>query len=239
MEPLKITFRVSGGLVPPAFPMHLDAILAFAETRDSLHYLEEGEVSVVALRELAATLPLARYEQDGEWVWKASAIFPESGRLATTGRIFTQRRDKADYCLRVGAGDVQHGRHAPGVPLSPYQYQIDTLRGVHRNLLGFYSVQGGLDGQLLLVAYCIGNRTAIEEILTSGRITHLGARRRAGHGCIESVQVDVDEAAHEKWKLRVRPWQMLEDDATMQAAWRAPYWAKENQGQAFCPVGLL
>lgn len=239
MEPLKVTFRVTGGIVPPAFPMHLDAILAFAETRDSLHYLEEGGVSVSALRELANTLPLERHEHEGEWVWKASAIMPDVERLATTGRIFTQRRDKADYCLRVGAGEVQHGRHTPGKPLEPYQYQIDTLRGVHRNLLGFYSIQEGFTGPLDLAAYCVGNRAAIEEILTSGRVTHLGARRRAGHGCIESVRVEVDETAHEKWKLRVRPWRMLDDDAEIQAAWRAPYWAKENQGQAFCPANLV
>lgn len=245
MDPLKITFEVSGGYVPPGYPLHLDALLAFAETRDSFDSLGEpgSEVTVDALRALGEVLPLARHSQDGEWVWKASALTPV-GRIANASRIFTQRRDKADYALRVGRGDVQHGRHTPGAAMKADQFQIDTVRGVHRNLLGYYPIQDTFEPTaeapyLTLVAYCIGNPVLIERMLTSGRITHLGSRRRAGHGCIERVRVAVDPVASELWMRRVKPWQLLDDDVPIQAAWKAPYWAKENRGQAFCPVSLI
>lgn len=243
MTPLKITFRVSGGLVPPPYPLHLDALLAYRVTKDTLHYLEdEGQPSVDALRALADDLPFARHEQDGEWVWKASAIMPV-GKVANSSRFYTQRRDKADYVMRVVHGHVLHGRYKPGAPMTPYQFQIDTLRGVHRNLLGYYPIQHGYtrDGKdfcVELEAWCVGQRDVIEDYLTDGGITHLGSRRRAGHGRIESVTVEEDAAALENWKLRVRPWAMREDDAPIQAAWRAPYWANENRGQAFCPLSV-
>lgn len=237
--PLKITFSVSGGWVPPPYPLHLDAVLAYAVTQRDLLDIEENP-TVEALRLLGEQLPLAKFELEGEWVWQASAIVPESF-VMNDSRFFTQRRDKADYAEAVRDGSVQHGRHRHYAPMTPYQYQIDTQRGVHRNLLGFYPVQRPMDGSacLKLVAWCVGDKDLIEDILQSDRCpTHLGARRRSGHGRIESVTVEELIEAKEGWKLRVRPWPFSENDAPVQAAWRAPYWAVENKGQAFMPAGL-
>lgn len=250
MSPLKITFRVSGGFVPPPLPLHLDALLAYQRTRQHAKRLPKiGEASVAALRELGEGLPLQKREQDGEWCWMASALLP-TGPVEVASRFFTQRRDQADYSIRVARGDVQHGRHAvvekDGVreyaPMKAHACQIVTQRGVYRNLLGFYSTiktNAPTSGYLDLVGWCVGDKEAIESQLNSGLITHLGARRRSGHGRIESIMVEGDESAMDKWRLRVRPWKMLEDDAQVQAAWKAPYWAIENRGQAYCPAGLL
>lgn len=237
--PLKITFSVSGGWVPPPLPLHLDALLAYAITQRDLLDIEDTP-SVEALRLLGEQLPLSKFEQEGEWVWKASAIIPASSVMNDSG-FFTQRRDKAEYAAAVHDGSVQHGRHRHGATMTPYQFQIDTQRGVHRNLLGFYPVQRPIDGtaHLQLVAWCVGNKELIEDILLTDRCpTHLGARRRSGHGRIETVTIEEAPNAHENWKLRVRPWVFSEGDAPIQAAWRAPYWATENKGQAFIPAGL-
>ena len=250
MNPLKITFKVSGGFVPPPLPLHLDALLAYQRTRqEGKRLLRPGqEASVAALRAIGERLPLEKHEQDGEWCWKASAIVPV-GPVEVASRFFTQRRDQAEYSMCVARGYVQHGRHRieetngqrQCAPLQKMAYQIDTLRGTYRNLLRFYATlksSAPTSEFLELVAWCVGDKAEIESRLCSGTITHLGARRRSGHGRIESIQIEEDPAALENWKLRVRPWQMMEDDAAIQAAWRAPYWAIENRGRAFCPIGL-
>lgn len=200
----------------------------------------EDEPTVEAMRALGEQLPLDKHEQDGEWVWKASAITP-AGDVVNDSRSFTQRRDRVEYAEGVRDGAIQHGRHRAGSEMKPYQFQIDTLRGVHRNLLGFYPVQRPLDGALLeLNAWCVGDRDLLESLLLdeTRRPSHLGARRRSGHGRIVSVRIEADEAAHEKWAMRIRPWAFNEDDAPIQAAWKAPYWLAENRGAAFIPVGL-
>lgn len=238
-QPLRITFLVSGGWVPPPYPLHLDAVLAYAVTQRNLLDIED-DPSVDALRELGEQLPLSRFEQDGDWVWQASAIVPE-GPVLNDSRFFTQRRDKIEYAEGVRDGRIQHGRYRQGSPMSPYQLQIDTMRGIHRNLLGYYPLQRafGETAHLRLVAWCIGNKAMVEELLTDDRRpSHLGARRRSGHGRIESVQIEEDSTALDNWKLRVRPWMLREDDAPIHAAWRAPYWASEKRGLAYMPARL-
>ncbi|KAB2839355.1 MAG: type IV CRISPR-associated protein Csf3 [Burkholderiales bacterium] len=242
MEPLKISFWVSGGFVPPPYPLHLDAVLAYVETRAALRDLNESNSSVAALRALAEHLPLGRHEQDGGWCWMASALMP-NGSVRNAGRFFTQRRDKEDYAARVARQELRHGRHPIGAPMAPYQYAIDTQRGVYRNLLGFYPVQHGMPDantpdHLLLEAWCVGHRARIESLLQDGWLTHLGARRRSGHGRIERISVARDETALEMWKQRVRPWPMLPEDVAIQAAAQPPYWAAELRGRAYCPTTL-
>lgn len=245
MTPFKITFCVSGGFVPTPMPLHLDALLAYQRTRQHLPRLERNnQYSVEALRALGENLALQKYEQDGEWCWMASAIIPAAA-FAMGSRFYTQRRDQADYARKVGEGSVQHGRHVAGEAMKPYSMQMDTLRGVYRNLLGFYPLMERHPGDpeekqfLELVAWGVGEIDAIRAQLESGHVTHLGSRRRAGHGRIEAYSIEEDESARENWKLRIRPWKMDDSDEPIQAAWKAPYWAAENRGQAFCPLALI
>lgn len=237
--PLKITFTVSGGFVPPPYPFHLDGLLAYSATMRALDDIQ-GEPSKEALRELGEHLPLSRYEQDGEWVWMASAL-TLTGPTMNDSRFYTQRRDKVDYCEGVRDGSIQHGRHRPGSEFAPYQFQIDTLRGIHRNLLGYYPVQRSFSESSLqtVVAWCVGDKDLIEELLMDDRApTHLGSRRRMGHGRIESITVEEDSAATGNWRNRVRPWPLCDGDIPIQAAVRPPYWAAENRMSAFIPGGL-
>ena len=242
MEPLKITFSVVGGFVPPPYPLHLDSLAAYAETQFGLDSSNpELPKDIVTLRSLADDLPFAKHEEEGDWVWKSSAIIPE-GDVNHTSRFYTQRMDKAAFADHVGSGLVQMGRYEPdlklppGKNMKPYQGLIDTLRGPHRNMLGYYPLMDVSK----LVAWCIGDKEVLEELfIHSGLITHLGARRRSGHGTVSSVSVDTCDEANELWKLRVRPWQMRDDDAMIQAAWHPPYWASENKGRAYCPTSLL
>ena len=249
MTPMKITFRVSGGFVPPPLPLHLDALLAYQRTRQYGRSQLRNDASLEALRKLGEVLALEKHEQAGDWCWKASALMPV-GTVEIISRFYTQRRDQEEYAVRVANCDVQHGRHGITekdgqrrcMPMKKGAYQIDTMRGVYRNLLGFYSTIANGDSttsNLELVAWCVGDLEAVKARLTDGLITHLGARRRSGHGRIESIEIVEDQDALENWKLRVRPWKMRDDDESVQAAWKAPYWAIENRGQAYCPSAIL
>lgn len=239
MTPLKITFQVSGGVVSPPYPLHLDALLAYAQTYDALRDVAD-EPGVSQLRALADNMPIQRFERDGDWCYMASAVQPE-GPILNDTRYYTQRINQGDYSNRVSKEQIQHGRHKPGQALERLQFQIDTARGVFRNHLGFYPVQQSAtaSGALLtLVGWCVAEKWWIEDRLLSGRITHLGARRRSGHGKIESITIENDPMASSNWKLRIRPWKLLEDDLEIQAAWKPPYWAPENRGVAFCPKAI-
>lgn len=243
MEPLKITFRIGGGLAVPPYPIHLDALLAYGVTRVGMDPGDpDAPNDICTLRELALDLPLARYEHsDGEWVWKASALV-SAGIGTHSTRFYTQRLNKKAFATHVGDGSVQFGRYRPdpsvrpGDDMQPYQYKIDTARGAQRNLCATYPLMEVAE----MSAWCVGDPEQLEDMLVHrGIITHVGARRRAGHGRIVSVMIEPCPDAAELWKLRVRPWKMLDDDAPIQAAWRAPYWAAENRGQAFCPTRLI
>ena len=245
MTPFKITFLVSGGFVPPPLPLHLDALLAYQRTQQHLPRLERTDgFSVEALRALGEKLPLEKFEQDGEWCWMASALIPSSS-FELGSRFYTQRRDQEEYAQKVESGVVQQGRYVTGEAMKPYSMQIDTLRGVYRNLLGFYPLMNKRSADddtspfLALEAWGVGDIEAVRAQFESGLITHLGSRRRAGHGRIESISIEPDEQALDKWRLRIRPWKMEDSDEPIQAAWKAPYWAAENRVQAFCPMALI
>ena len=52
--PLKVTFTVSGGFVPPPLPLHLDALLAYHVTRQFAgRVANQPEADIAALREIA------------------------------------------------------------------------------------------------------------------------------------------------------------------------------------------
>ncbi len=212
MRPFKVSFLVSGGFVPPPMPLHLDALLAYQRTRQHLPRLvRRQEHSVETMRALGENLPLQRHEQDGQWCWMSSAVVP-SGPVSVGSRFYTQRRDKAEYAIRVKDGAVQHGRHTAGEPMKTGAYQIDTLRGVYRNLLGYYPLlqkdaDEGAEGPpqspfIELVAWGVGDIDAIKEQLESGVITHLGQRGRrggpAGERALEVARSPVETAGRRR-----------------------------------------
>ncbi|HDR9131987.1 TPA: hypothetical protein QDA91_003112 [Burkholderia vietnamiensis] len=234
MQALKVTFHLETPYVSPGYPIHLDALVAYAMTQSSLDLLPEG-ADVQDLRALADRLPFGRHEQDGEWVWQASALMP-AGVVRHSSHFYTQRRNERTYADLVGSGEIIQGRYRVGRELDPYGLTIDTARGVHRNMLGHYP----LTSTDALVAWCIGDEEWLQEVMIdSGYLTHIGARRRAGHGRVRAIEIQADEAASDLWRMRVRPWPMLADDAPVQAAWKAPYWVVGNRGPAFCPASLL
>lgn len=219
--------------VKAGYPIHLDALLAYANVERNKFDLED-EPTQNMMNELLTDLPVEKYEQDGDWVFKASALMPQ-GDLEHSSRYITQRMDQVALALNAAAGRVQVGKMKSDQPLKRHSIKIDTARGVFRNQLQYYPVTK-VDK---LIAYCVGDKDAIEELLVEhGYITHIGAKRRMGHGFISSIDIYEDEAANDLWKLRVKPWQLLESDHAVRAVTKNPYWDKTQSQNAFMPECL-
>jgi CRISPR type IV-associated protein Csf3 len=226
--PLRVEFHLVEPIVAAAFPRHLDALVAFSVTKTAL---DGGACDPsTPIRDLAADLPFAKLEKDGDWTWAASALVPD-GIGEQHVRMWRTHTPVFDYAERFAAGQI---KTRTKLPLKPFAQVIDTQRGPMKNMLERYPVQYVSKFE----AWCLG--TDIDEIENrlSG-IVALGARRRVGHGLLKAPpSVFVDERAHELCRLRVLPWK--EGDAVpLQAAVRPPYWAPEMKRQAFCPPLLL
>lgn len=233
MDPLKVTFELGTPMVPSAYPIHLDALVAYAITAKAL--AAGGDLDgVQKVRSLADALPFASETRDGKKVWQASALIQES--VSVSGiRMWTRKTDPYDYAARMANGDIKSRTKMD--EMKPYALKIDTQRGILKNAFQFYPVKMVNKA----VAWCIGDIDELENLLQpeSGWLTHIGARGRVGHGLVQRVTIEPDPLAQQNWKLRVLPWQESDEYYPIQAAFQPPYWAAENRTQAYCHGNLL
>lgn len=232
MDALKVTFDLGTPMVPSAYPIHLDALIAYVVTAKAL--ASGGNESSHKVRALADLLPLERETRDGKTVWQASALIPDS--VSGSGiRMWTRKTDPYDYTARLLNGQIKTKSKMEN--LKPYALKIDTQRGILKNAFQFYPVKM----VNRLVAWCIGDIDELEDMLQpeSGWLTHIGPRNRVGHGLVKQVSIEPDHLALEKWKMRVMPWQESPDYQIIQAAYQPPYWAPENRAAAYCHPDIL
>lgn len=236
LTPLKITFELDTPMVRSGYPIHLDALVAYAQTQSRLAGYAPEEEPPGSIRTLAEDLPLGKSEQDGEWVWQASALVPERFGEKSV-RMWTRKTDVADYAERVLKAHIEIGARTQSAleKRAPYAGKIDTARGLLKAMFEFYPAEEVFS----LSAWCIGDIDLLEPLLApeSGWITHIGKRTRIGHGRVKSMTITEDAAAHENWKRRVLPWQEPGYEP-LQAAFRPPYWVAENRAFAYSPAGL-
>lgn len=228
MDALRIEIDLVTPMVIPSMPIHLDALLAYAVTEDAL--LDNANEGMV--RDLAEPLlesVLQQHREDGEWVWKASALVAEGVGDASL-RMWTRKTDPYDIAARIEGGDIATRTK---FPLKPFALKVDTVRGKLKNHFQRYPVRE----VKTLVAWCVGDAQAIHDLLDA-HIFHIGHKRRIGHGKVKSIRVIPDPAAETKWRLRVLPWTALGYEP-LQAAFRPPYWAIENRQTAYCPPEIL
>jgi len=234
MEPLKITFSLVSDMVFPTMPLHLDALLAYAVTQDNLITLGENATQEDLLA-LGDNLPIERHEQDGKWVYKASALMPDS-QMTHSRQFFTQRIDVGEMVRLAAKGKVLIGSYK-GQPLERLSHskKLDLTRGTQRNLLGYFSTTS----LKKMVAYCVADKEFLEEYLVeSGWITHLGSRRRQGLGLLSNIEIEPDKNALELWKNRIKPFSLHELDTPIYANCSPPYWDKTKRQDAFIPSTL-
>jgi len=237
LAPLKITFHLDSPMQRSGYPIHLDALIAYAQTHSALAGMDADDAPQGMIRELAEDLPLAKAEKDGEWVWKASALIPTAFGEKSV-RMWTRKTNPDDFARWVIANKVEVGVRTQNAleQGKPYAGTIDTQRGLLKNMFEFYP----LEEIHQLEAWCVGDIDLLENLLApeSGWITHIGKRTRVGHGRVKTIQIEEDEDALEKWKLRVLPWPEAGYEP-VQAGLRPPYWAAENRGVGDCPDTLF
>lgn len=237
LAPLKITFHLDTPMQRSGYPIHLDALVAYAQTHAALAGMDADNAPTGMLRELAEDLPLAKTENNDEWVWKASALIPVSFGEKSV-RMWTRKTNPYDIARRIIADKVEIGVRTENALKAgkPYAGAIDTARGLLKNMHEFYPVEEIHQ----LDAWCIGDIDILENLLApeSGWITHIGKRTRIGHGRVKTIQIEEDEEALEKWKLRVLPWPEAGYEP-IQAGLRPPYWAVETRGLGYCPDSLF
>lgn len=233
LTPLKITFNLDTPMQRSGYPIHLDALIAYAQTQAALGGMDAEHTPQGMLRDLANDLPLAKADKEGQWVWKASALIPVAYGDKSS-RMWTRKTNTEGFAQLAIAEMLQIGVKTQNAlnEGKPYAGVIDTARGLLKNMFQFYSVEEVHQ----LNAWCIGDIDLLENLLApeSGWIAHVGKRTRVGHGRVKSLKIEEDEEALEKWKLRVLPW--LEPGyEPIQAAFRPPYWAVENRSTGYCP----
>lgn len=193
---LKIIFTLDGsGLhYDPNEPIHLDSLIAWVLAcfqATNRHLMRDEAPDSIAL-------PLyKRGFENGQWVWCASALFPE-GPSGETIRFFRKR-------LRVERIEITSG--------SP-----NLTNGIYRD----WNVPLPLLLTHKLVGYARGNRREVLKALR--RITSLGKKRAHGLGKVVSVSVDrIDEdrsVIHEgrtmRWVPHPTGWRLVR--------LRPPYW---------------
>lgn len=240
MKPLRLTWRLSSPIATSGYPIHLDALVAFALTSKKLQLLDDEpgdrEDQQTTIRELARELPLQKAERGGDFVWKASALKPTEG--STTGhgmRFWTRRTDAVDYADTFKRG-LLHLRADPE-NLKPYSMVIDTNRGLLKNGYKFYPVKSIAE----LEAWCIGDPDALQELLdpaAGSPIASIGARGRSGHGLISSFSMVEDRRAEDLWSQRAMPW-TYPGAVEMEIATKPPYWDQGNKQIGFLNPELV
>jgi CRISPR type IV-associated protein Csf3 len=236
--PLKVTFHLDTPVAVSAYPLHLDALIAFAVTRREIGMGDFANMPEQQIRELSAKLPLAQEVRNGQPVWQASALVcADPGEQSV--RMWTRKTNPYDYASRVADGSLEVGVRTQNALKREELYvgTIDTVRGLLKNQFEFYP----LVEMRSLEAWCVGDIDEIESLLApeAGLITHIGKRGRAGHGRVSSVEVEVCDEANDLWKLRILPWQESKDYEPVLAAVRPPYWANENRIMGYYPISLM
>lgn len=233
MTPLKITFNLATPFVKSGYPIHLDSLIGYSFQR---HYLPlEDSPDEDALLEILEELPFEKHEQDGDWIYKASAIMPQ-GKMVHGSRFITRRYSEKETALAAAKGDIIYGKYRPGKVLKPNELKMDTKRGPQKNILSYYPTTECR----VLEAYCIGDKALLDEALNEwGHISHIGAKRRMGHGLIQSVSIVESKDALRDWKKRTMPWALCDDVVPMQCTTRNPYFDKSKAKQGFCHIDAI
>ena len=130
LAPLKVTFMLDTPMVPSAYPIHLDALVAYALTQTKLAAMDETVQSNESIRQLAEELPFAKETRDGEWVWQASALVPEVvGEQAV--RMWTRKTNVYDYASRAASGAFELGARTKNALADGKLYAILSAENIH------------------------------------------------------------------------------------------------------------
>lgn len=209
-KPLKITFELdAAGLVYDTFcPIMLDSLIDYAlrpmVTDKRLPPPSRTEIPT------EINLPIEKWQMNGQWGYRASALLPEGELLETTRYIRKKFRVNRLHLIN-GTVNLQAGaQREHNIPL--------TLSLVDK-----------------LVAYCVADRHDIDSLLRRN-VKYLGGKRHRGIGRIESIKVEVIDKDYsliqDGYAMRWLP----SYDGLREVRLRPPYWNQFDRANC-CEIG--
>lgn len=203
-SPLKITFKLDGTGVyyDPHEPLMLDSILAAAVSRHHVH----GEPPARDEEPFDIPMPLQRWNIDGTWGWRASALFPEGDTIETLQ--FWRKR------LRQNRIELTDG--------SP-----NLTNGIYRD----WNMPLPLLLCRSMVAYAVGERREVRRELRRN-IRWLGKKRAHGHGRVVDIQVEQCETDYSMERDGVLTRFLPRATGSRLVRPRPPYWS--SCGRVLC-----
>lgn len=224
MEPLRIEFQLSGPWSPPHGGVHLDGLIAWAVKEEALRHgaaAADAGGQDLDYAAIIADLPFEKHESPHGWCWKASML-EVVGYRCQERRYLTAKTPVLDMALAIGNRVVEEKGGST----------IDTVRGLGKNAALYYTLEHA-EG---FVAYCVGDYDALNELLQE--VDAIGIKTRLGHGSLRPFddgrlfKITHDAAAHERWKRRNAPEQLIEAMHLAVASFQPPYW----KGKGYCWV---
>lgn len=209
-DPLRVTLTLHRPMAVPQHPIHLDAVLAWAAVEQATQAGHDDPLSA------QAALPLAQHRTEAGTVWCASQ-FLYAPLDTPQPQLLTKRFELDDLAL-------MHGKVYEGG-----RNRIDPGTGHYK---GFkLTVPTVWTGRL--VAYCLGQRTAVAALLDS--VPSIGKYGRLCFGAITDRRITCDERATDAWKLRVLP-EPAPGLEAVEATIQPPYWRRECRQLAYRPL---
>ena len=209
MKAFKVTFTLNGEVAVPRHLIHLDDLLAWASV-DAAR--ESGVSDPIAAKD---DLPLARYETDSGWCWKASAlrfqVLSEPRLLCRTRRVDyeTIAREK-ERLIEFRANKFTEGTG---------QYKGFDLRD---------PVQWVESAN----AYGVGDGAAVEALLK--RIQFIGGLRKLGLGRVRSFEISPSNEK-DAWRYRHLP-EPCADHVPVIGGLNPPYWDRVRHQTVYEPI---
>lgn len=200
MKPLKLVFRLATPVVEPEYPIHLDAVLAYAAVTAA-----DGDLNA------QESLPLAKETNGQDWVWRASALRFDNG--LTQIRYFTRKTDVEE--IAEWQGDMIRNRGD----------KVSLASGPFKNYFMFFPVRHASQA----VAYCMGDKEGIAKLLQKitnlGKRTRLGFGKITSIEITEDVAAEQNwQARVIPWEPKEKS-----SYTKAICGYKPPYWSIENR----------
>lgn len=208
MTPLRIEMDLVGPVERPARPIHFDSLVANLMVGRDM----PGETDVATIRGHIERLPLERAIVGDDWVWKASSVaFDWTSQPMQEFATRAIRPQAVAEVVKTGLIN---------------NFGIDTKIDVARGMLKSATYAHEFQWARMAVAYCVGDRDEIGDLLRD--LHSIGARRRLGHGRIRAVRVVEDAAASTLWMRRYLP-AGADVGVPVEGAYRLPLFDRAHQ----------
>lgn len=211
MTPFRVQIRLRTPLLLGRFPVLLDGLIAGLVVRRAE---DEGHPDPWSLQH---TLPLARHEAAGEWVYQASQLDAVPAAMPH----LSMRTSRAS--LPRVAEDVSSNL------LALRRRKINVAGGAFRSTIRSLSEQW----MESMTADGVGDIERVREILSE--LDYLGGGRSTGNGHVDSV--DVHPIAPDECRWWRRPMQVpREGFVEAFCGLRPPYWKRDTHRHAWVPL---